>query len=86
MQLLQDDRVLAVLESDARINIYVERMHGLEKAIATWKPNKTLIREKLVSSLILTFDESRRMLVLCFIDDKACIFYFTSNLHPDRSA
>ena len=70
MQLLQDDRVLAVLESDARINIYVERMHGLEKAIATWKPNKTLIREKLTSSLLLTFDENSRMLALCFIDDK----------------
>ena len=56
-------------------------MHCIEKAIAAWKPNKTLIREKLVSSLILTFDESRRLLVLCFIDDKACIFYSTSNLH-----
>ena len=86
MHLLQDDRVLVVLESDARINIYVEQMHCIEKAIAAWKPNKTLIRENLVSSLILTVDESRRMLVLCFIDDKACIFYSTSNLHPDRSA
>lgn len=81
IQLLQDDRCLLVTGcADDDTEIYLERFLDMEKAVKERRIKKTLNWSRL-GRVLLAFDETKRMLVVCSIDKvRLTLFIILSSL------
>ncbi|KAK7684549.1 hypothetical protein QCA50_012496 [Cerrena zonata] len=75
IQLLQDDRCLLVIESNESLNIYLERMDAIGKALENRMPKRTLRMERINCDYLLAFNESKRILALC-TTNKSLLHFF----------
>jgi hypothetical protein len=64
-QVLENEKLLIVLQDRRRIFIYLERRTEMNAAIQRVKPVKCLNREKLGEDILYAFDETNRTLVIC---------------------
>lgn len=65
-QLLANDKCLLVVDDPSgNLMIYCERMSSLDTALRNRKHRKILHRDKIGQDLLLTFDETKRMLAVC---------------------
>ncbi|KAI0290685.1 hypothetical protein BC826DRAFT_1176746, partial [Russula brevipes] len=64
-QLLENERLLLVLAVRDKHAIFLERLPEMDAAIWRAKPIKTLHRDKVGEDALFTYDESKRMLVVC---------------------
>ena len=64
-QLLDGEKLLLILVDQARVTIYLERLHAMDMAIQRRRPVKVLNREKLERDVLFAFDETTRALAVC---------------------
>ena len=56
--------------------VYLEDPIGLDGALRGKKHKKRILREKLGNDVVTTYDERKRMLVVCGVDDQKVSSYF----------
>jgi hypothetical protein len=65
-QLLEKDRLLLVVsDRDGKLFIFLDTLASMDGAIRRRKSIKVLHRDKIGEEFILTYEESKRILVLC---------------------
>ena len=60
--------VLADRDGAGKLNIYLDRLEGMDGAIARGRVKKSLIREKIGKEFRLAYDESKKMLAVVSSD------------------
>jgi hypothetical protein len=64
---LENDRVLLVVDDQSdRFKVYLDKISTIGDALQNSRPRKTIFKhDKLGQELLVSFDETRRLLVLC---------------------
>lgn len=75
IQVLNDSRCLLVTRNERGVvSVYLERLLDLEGAVKSSRAKKTLSADKVQGDLLISFDETKRMLAVCVVDKVCCIF------------
>lgn len=64
-QLLANDRILLLIDQDEKYALYLDSLFSIGDALQHGRQKKLLYKDKLGGEILLTFDETKRLLVLC---------------------
>jgi hypothetical protein len=79
-QLLEDNRCLLIVEYPlGAILVFLERLSSLNGAVSRRKFKRQFHRAKLGPTIVMTFDESQRMLAVCAADKVMISFLIPEN-------
>ena len=77
LQLLECGKCLLIVDTQGdSLHVYLEDPIGLDGALRGKKHKKRILREKLGNDVVTTYDERKRMLVVCGVDDQKVDSYF----------
>lgn len=80
-QLLANDRVLFVVDQGDKIGLYLDNLWSIANALQHSQPKKTVDKRRLGGhDIIVTFEESKRLLVLC-TPQKPTLYVFMFDEH-----
>lgn len=78
---LENDRVLLVVDDQSdRFKVYLDKISTISDALRNSRPRKVLFKhDKLGPGLLISFDETRRLLVLCAPQKVVQLFHISTS-------